>query len=342
MKYCGKELSIKIGINGFGRIGRLAFRSALENDGVEILAINDLADSKALAFLLKYDSVFRTLKSEIKAEEDILKVDERTIRAHSLRDPAKLPWRQLGVEVAIESTGRFRAREDAAKHLEAGAKKVLVSAPMSNPDITLMLGINEENYDPDRHHVISMASCTTNAVVPVLKVLNDEFDIIKGVFTTIHAYTNDQRLLDTIHSDLRRARAAALNIIPTTTGAARAVAQVLPELDGKLEALAIRVPVPDVSLIDLIVEVGQEVTAERVNNSLREVSRGSFKDLMDFVEEPLVSQDFIGNPHLSIVDGLLTRVVDGNLVKVVTWYDNEWGYASKLIELIVRVLSRGL
>ncbi|MFQ5712130.1 MAG: type I glyceraldehyde-3-phosphate dehydrogenase [Candidatus Geothermarchaeales archaeon] len=335
-------MSIKVGINGFGRIGRLAFRAALDFDEVEVLAINDLADTQTLAFLLKYDSVFGKLGFDVEAREDAIVVDGREVKSYRIRSPAELPWKALGVEVAIESTGIFRTRDDAKKHLDAGAKKVLVSAPMGDPDATLMLGINEETYDPGQHHVLSMASCTTNAVVPVLKVLNDEFGIVKGVFTTVHAYTNDQRLLDAIHRDPRRSRAAALNIIPTTTGAARAVAQVLPELEGKLEAMALRVPVPDVSLIDAAVEVGKKVTVDRVNASLREASEGPLEGLMEYVEEPLVSQDFMGNPALSIVDGLLTSVVGGDLVKVVAWYDNEWGYSVKLIELIAKVLGKDL
>jgi len=331
-------MAIKVGINGFGRIGRNVFRDAFEDEDIEIVAINDLADAKTLAHLLKYDSVFGIFDVEIGTTDDSIIVEGEKVKVLSERDPANLPWKDLGVEVVIEATGRFRAREDAAKHLSAGAKKVIISAPAKNPDVTIVLGVNEEKYEPENHHIISNASCTTNCLAPIAKVLLDNFGIKHAFMTTIHAYTGDQKILDLVHSDLRRARAAALSMIPTSTGAAKAIGEVIPELKGKMEGMAIRVPVPDGSLVDLVVELEKEVTAAEVNETLKKAAdTGRFEGILDYTEEPIVSVDIVGNSYSSIVDGLST-MASGKTVKVLSWYDNEMGYSCRLVDLVKYIL----
>lgn len=325
---------VRIGINGFGRIGRLALKAGLEKKGLDFVAVNDLTDAKTLAHLFKYDSTFGIFPGEVKAKDDILIIDGREIRVFKEKDPASLPWKDLGVEVVIESTGKFQDREGAEKHLKAGAKKVVISAPAKGEDITIVLGVNEEKYDPAKHHIISNASCTTNCLAPVAKVLLDNFGIRKGLMTTIHSYTNDQVILDFPHKDLRRARAAALSMIPTTTGAAKATALTLPQLKGKMDGLAIRIPTPNVSLVDFVCELERKVTKEEVNRAFKEAAKGRLSHILEYTEEPLVSRDFNGNPHSAIVDGLSTYVIEGNLVKVLAWYDNEWGYSQRLVELV--------
>lgn len=324
---------MKVAINGFGRIGRQVFRINLEQQGFEVVAINDLTDKESLAHLLKYDSNYGTLSNEISSTENSIVVDGKEIRCFSERDPAALPWKDLEVDVVIEATGVFRKREGAMKHIEAGAKKVIVSAPGTDLDFTTVLGVNDGDYDASAHNLISNASCTTNCLAPVAKVLNDKFGIVKGLMTTIHAYTNDQRILDLPHKDMRRARAAALSMIPTTTGAAKAVSMVLPELEGKLNGFAVRIPTPTVSAVDLVVEVGQETSVEEVNAALKEASEGPLKGILGFEPKPLVSVDYKGNPHSSIIDAGSTTVI-GNMVKVLSWYDNEWGYSSRVVDLI--------
>ena len=328
-------MSIKVGINGFGRIGRNFFRASYQDPDIEIVAVNDLADAKTLAHLLKYDSVLGIFNANIQATENAIIVDGKETKVLSERDPSNLPWKDLGITVVIESTGLFRKRPDALKHIESGgAQKVLISAPASDPDITLVLGVNDETYDPNSHHIISNASCTTNCLAPPTKVLHENFGIEKAFMTTIHAYTNDQRILDFPHSDLRRARAAAVSQIPTTTGAAKAVGIVLPELEGKIDGIAIRVPTPNVSLVDLVALMKKDITADEVNAAFKEAAEGQMKGILQYCEEPLVSIDFVSNPHSSIVDSLFTRVTDGNLVKVLAWYDNEWGYSCRLKDLV--------
>jgi glyceraldehyde 3-phosphate dehydrogenase len=328
-------MSIKIGINGFGRIGRNVFRASYQDPDVEITAVNDITDANTLAHLLKYDSVLGILDAEIQAKEDSIFVDGREIKVFTERDPGNLPWKDLGIPVVIESTGLFRKRPDAAKHIEqGGAEKVIISAPAIDPDITVVLGVNEGLYDPEKHHIISNASCTTNCLAPPTKVLHEEFGIEKAFMTTIHAYTSDQRILDTPHKDLRRARAAALSQIPTTTGAAKAVGLVMPELKGKIDGIAIRVPTPNVSLVDLVALLSKNTTSEEVNNALKNAAQGKLKGIMDYSESPLVSIDYTSNPHSSIVDGLFTRVTEGNLIKILAWYDNEWGYSCRLKDLV--------
>ncbi|MFV8826544.1 type I glyceraldehyde-3-phosphate dehydrogenase [Alkalihalobacterium sp. APHAB7] len=335
-------MATKIGINGFGRIGRLVFRAALKNPNVDVVAINDLTDANMLAHLLKYDSVHGKLDGEVSVNGDTLVVNGQEIKVIAERDPAQLGWGNLGVEVVVESTGRFTNREDAAKHIEAGAKKVIISAPANNEDITVVMGVNHEQYDAASHHVISNASCTTNCLAPFAKVLNDQFGIRRGMMTTVHSYTNDQQILDLPHKDYRRARAAAENIIPTTTGAAKAVALVLPELKGKLNGGAMRVPTPNVSLVDLVVELDKEVTAEDVNNALKEAAEGPLKGILGYSEEPLVSGDYNGNPHSSTIDALSTMVLEGNMVKVISWYDNEAGYSYRVVDLVEYMAKQGL
>lgn len=335
-------MAIKVGINGFGRIGRNVLRAALNNDQIEIVAVNDLTDANMLAHLLKYDSVHGVLQETVEVNGDNLIVDGREIKVLAERDPAQLPWSDLGVDIVVESTGRFTKREDAAKHLDAGAKKVIISAPGKDEDITIVMGVNEENYDPNNHHVISNASCTTNCLAPFAKVLHDEFGIRRGMMTTIHSYTNDQQILDLPHKDYRRARAAAENIIPTTTGAAKAVALVLPELKGKLNGMAMRVPTPNVSIVDLVAELDKEVTVEEVNSAFKKAAEGKLKGILDYNEEPLVSRDYNGNPASSTIDGLSTMVMEGNMVKVVSWYDNEAGYSHRVVDLINYIANKGL
>ncbi|GLB59786.1 type I glyceraldehyde-3-phosphate dehydrogenase [Cytobacillus sp. NCCP-133] len=335
-------MTVKVGINGFGRIGRVVFRAALKNPNVEVVAVNDLTDANMLAHLLKYDSVHGKLEEEVKVDGEYLVVGGQKVKVLAERDPAQLGWGDLGVEVVVESTGRFTKRADAAKHLEAGAKKVIISAPATDEDITLVLGVNEEKYDKDNHQVISMASCTTNCLAPFAKVLNDKFGLKRGMMTTIHSYTNDQQILDLPHKDYRRARAAAENIIPTTTGAAKAVALVLPELKGKLNGGAVRVPTPNVSLVDLVAELDKEVTAEEVNSALKAASEGELKGILEFSEEPLVSGDYNGNPASSTIDALSTMVMEGNMVKVISWYDNESGYSNRIVDLVDYIAQKGL
>ncbi|MFT9849972.1 type I glyceraldehyde-3-phosphate dehydrogenase [Aneurinibacillus sp. REN35] len=332
----------KIAINGFGRIGRNVARIALQNPEVELVGINDLTDAATLAHLFKYDSVHGTYHEDVRVDGDSIIVGDRTIKVSAERDPANLPWKEWGVEVVVESTGRFTKREDAAKHLEAGAKKVIISAPGKNEDITIVLGVNEENYDPANHHVISNASCTTNCLAPFAKVLSDTFGIRRGLMTTVHAYTNDQQILDLPHKDLRRARAAGMSIIPTSTGAARAVSLVLPELKGKLNGFAMRVPTPNVSVVDLVVELEKNASVEEVNQALKQASENEMKGILGYSEEPLVSRDYNGDPHSSTIDALSTMVIEDNMVKVVSWYDNEWGYSNRVIDLINYVAKKGL
>ena len=333
---------VKVGINGFGRIGRNVFRAALSNPNVEIVAVNDLTDAHTLAHLLKYDSVHGVLDLPVEAGENTLIVGGKEIRVLAERDPAQLKWAEYGVEIVVESTGRFTKREDAAKHLEGGAKKVIISAPATNEDITIVLGVNEDKYDPAQHTVISNASCTTNCLAPYAKVLNEKFGIVRGLMTTVHSYTNDQQILDLPHKDLRRARAAAENIIPTSTGAAKAVALVLPELKGKLNGFAMRVPTPNVSVVDLVVELKTDATVEEINNALKEAAEGPLKGILGYSEEPLVSSDYNGNPASSTIDALSTMVLEGNMAKVVSWYDNEWGYSNRVVDLCHYVAQRGL
>ncbi|MBE0067499.1 type I glyceraldehyde-3-phosphate dehydrogenase [Thermoanaerobacterium thermosaccharolyticum] len=334
-------MAVKVGINGFGRIGRNFFRAALKkNVDLDIVAFNDLTDAKTLAHLLKYDSTFGQFEGEVVAKEDSLVVNGKEIKILKETDPAKLPWKDLGVDIVIESTGRFTNKEDAVKHIQAGAKKVIITAPAKNEDITIVMGVNEDKYDPSAHNVISNASCTTNCLAPFAKVLHNKFTIKRGLMTTVHSYTNDQRILDLPHKDLRRARAAALSIIPTTTGAAKAVALVLPELKGKLNGFAMRVPTPDVSVVDLVAELEKNVTVEEVNAALKEASENELKGILGYTDEPLVSMDFKGDSRSSIVDGLSTMVMEGNLVKVVSWYDNEWGYSNRVVDLAKYVADR--
>jgi glyceraldehyde 3-phosphate dehydrogenase len=332
-------MSVRVGINGFGRIGRLFIRAALrQNADLEIVGINDLTDSRTLGHLFKYDSVHGPFQGTVEIEEDALVIDGRRVRVTAETDPANLPWKELGAEVVIESTGRFTERAKAAAHLEAGAKKVIISAPAKGPDATIVLGVNDETYDKTKHDVISNASCTTNCLAPMAKVLVDNFGVEKGFMTTIHAYTNDQKVLDFPHKDLRRARAAALSIIPTTTGAARAVSLVIPELDGRLDGFALRVPTPDGSCTDLVAELHTEVTAEEVNAAMKAASESApMKGILQYQEDPIVSIDIVGNSHSSIFDPALT-MAKGKLVKVVSWYDNEWGYSCRLVDLAQLVL----
>ncbi len=326
-------MAIKVGINGFGRIGRNFFRAALKDTSVEVVAINDITNAQTLAHLLKYDSVFGKIDADVQAEDNAIVVNGQRIQVYSERDPANLPWGKHEVQVVIESTGLFRDRESASKHLSGGAQKVVITAPAKDPDITVVMGVNHQNYDPQKHHLISNASCTTNCLAPVAKVILENFGIKYGMMTTIHSYTNDQRILDLPHKDLRRARAAALSMIPTTTGAAKAVSLVLPELEGKMDGMAIRVPTPDVSLVDVVFEVEKPTSKDEVNAALKEAAAGSLKGILDVTEEPLVSVDFIGNPHSSVVDALSTNVINGTLVKVLSWYDNEWGFSNRLVDL---------
>jgi glyceraldehyde 3-phosphate dehydrogenase len=333
-------MATRVGINGFGRIGRNVFRAACGDAALDLVAVNDITDAKTLAHLLKYDSVHGAFKGTVEAKDQSLVVNGKEIRVLASKDPAALPWKDLGVEVVVESTGRFTDRASAAKHLEAGAKKVIISAPAKDEDITIVLGVNETRYDPAKHHVISNASCTTNCLAPVAKILMQICGIKHGLMTTIHSYTNDQSILDLPHKDLRRARAAAMSMIPTSTGAAKAVGLVLPELKGKIHGLAIRVPTPNVSVVDLVAETEKPVTAEAVNAALRKAAEGELTGILGYTDEPLVSIDFNGNPLSSIVDGASTSVVDGTLVKVLSWYDNEWGYSCRVRDLIKYIVTR--
>jgi glyceraldehyde 3-phosphate dehydrogenase len=333
-------MSVRVGINGFGRIGRNVFRAAtLGETDVEIVAVNDITDTATLAHLLEYDSIFGRYPGHIHAHDDHLHVDDQTVRVLAERDPGKLPWRDLGVDVVIESTGFFTQRDEAAKHLDAGAKKVIISAPAKNPDITVVLGVNDDEYDASKHHVISNASCTTNCLAPLAKVLMDNFGLEHGYMTTCHSYTNDQRILDLPHSDLRRARAAALSIIPTSTGAARAIGEVLPALKGKLDGIALRVPTPDGSVVDLVATVGRPTTKEEVNAAfLAAAEEGPLEGILGYTEDPIVSRDIVGDPLSSLLDASLT-MVNGTTVKLISWYDNEWGYSCRVVDLAERVLG---
>jgi glyceraldehyde 3-phosphate dehydrogenase len=335
-------MAIKVGINGFGRIGRNIMRAAMGDSGIDFVAVNDLTNAQTLAHLLKYDSILGNLKADISASGDRIKVNKEEFQVLSIKDPAQLPWKDLGVEVVFESTGIFTDRDSAAKHLSAGAKKVVITAPAKKPDISVVLGVNSDKYDPAQHHIISNASCTTNCLAPVAKVLHEEFVIKKGWMTTIHSYTNDQQLLDLPHKDLRRARAAALSIIPTTTGAAVAVGEVLPELKGRLDGISMRVPTPNVSIVDLAAVLDRKTSKDEVNAAFLEASKGSLKGLLEYVTEPLVSVDFKGNAHSASFDSLYTNVMDGDFVKVLAWYDNEWGYSNRCVDLLRLLVKKGL
>ncbi len=335
-------MAVKVGINGFGRIGRNIFRTALGDPDIDFVAVNDLTDTKTLAHLLKYDSVLGNLDHQITATETGIKVDNEEFRVFSQRDPAAIDWESVGAEIVVESTGIFTKAEDAKKHLHGSVKKVIISAPAKNEDITIVLGVNEENYDPAAHHIISNASCTTNCLAPVAKVVHEKFGIRSAQMTTIHSYTNDQQLLDLPHKDMRRARAAALSMIPTSTGAAKAVALVLPELKGKFDGISVRVPTPNVSLVDVVMDLEKETTAEEVNRAFKDAANEELRGILDFCEEPLVSVDFKRNSNSSIVDAEYTKVIGGNMLKVLSWYDNEWGYSCRVRDLIKYITSKGL
>ena len=335
-------MAMKVGINGFGRIGRNVFRAALNRGDIDFVAVNDITDTKTLAHLLKYDSVLGNLDADIKASDKTITVNGDEFQVFSERDPGKIDWGSVGAEIVIESTGLFTKRDDAAKHLHHTVKKVIITAPAKNEDVTIVLGVNEEAYNPKEHHVISNASCTTNCLGPIAKVLHEGFTIRKGLMNTIHSYTNDQRLLDLPHSDLRRARAAALSIIPTTTGAAKAIGLVLPELKGKLDGISLRVPTPNVSIVDLVAEVEKNTSKEEVNAAMKKAADGPLRGLLQYSEEPLVSVDFRGNSHSSILDAPYTSVIEGNMVKLLSWYDNEWGYSCRVVDLVKYIAEQGL
>lgn len=335
-------MAVKVGINGFGRIGRNIYRTAIGDPDIDIVAVNDLTDTKTLAHLLKYDSVLGNLDHEITNTENGIKVENDEFRVFSQRDPAAIDWESVGAEIVIESTGIFTKAEDAKKHLRGSVKKVIISAPAKNEDITIVLGVNEENYDPAAHHIISNASCTTNCLAPVAKVVHEKFGIRSAQMTTIHSYTNDQQLLDLPHKDMRRARAAALSMIPTSTGAAKAVALVLPELKGKFDGISVRVPTPNVSLVDVVMDLETETTAEDVNRAFKDAANEELRGILAFCEEPLVSVDFKRNPNSSIVDAEYTKVIGGRMLKVLSWYDNEWGYSCRVRDLIKYIAGKGL
>ena len=335
-------MAVRVGINGFGRIGRNIMRAALGTKDIDFVAVNDLTNAKTLAHLLKYDSILGNLEASVKATADGIAVNQDEFKVLSVKDPAQLPWKDLGVDVVFESTGIFTARDGAAKHIEAGAKKVIITAPAKGPDVTVVLGVNEDQYDPAKHQIISNASCTTNCLAPLAKVIHQKFGIKKGWMTTIHSYTNDQQLLDLPHKDMRRARAAALSMIPTSTGAASAIGEVIPELKGKLDGFAMRVPTPNVSIVDLNAVLDKKATGEEVNAALREAATGPLKGILAVSDEELVSIDFRGNANSSIVDAPYTKVMDGDFLKVLSWYDNEWGYASRCVDLLRQIVARGL
>jgi glyceraldehyde 3-phosphate dehydrogenase len=335
-------MAVRVGINGFGRIGRNLFRAAMETKEIEFVAVNDITDPKTLAHLLKYDSNLGNLNAVVTYGEDSLSVNGRRMQVFKEKDPVKIPWEAVGAEIVVEATGLFTNRADAEKHLRGPVKKVIITAPAKEEDVTIVLGVNHHVYDPAKHHIVSNASCTTNCLAPVVKVLNDRFGIAHGLMNTVHAYTNDQRILDLPHKDLRRARAAAVSMIPTTTGAAKAIGLVIPELKGKLDGIAIRVPTPNVSVVDFTAEVKRPVTVEDVNGALKQAAEGELKGILAYCEEELVSIDFRGNPHSSIVDAGFTRVTDGTLVKVLAWYDNEWGYSCRVRDLILFMAEKGL
>lgn len=330
-------MAIKVGINGFGRIGRNVVRAALGNPNIEFVAVNDLTDTKTLAHLLKYDSVLGQLSNDIKAGADSISIDGKAIKVFASKDPAELDWSSLGAQIVVESTGKFTDAKAAAAHLKGTVKKVIISAPAKNEDITVVLGVNEKSYDPAKHNILSNASCTTNCLAPVVKVLHEKFGILKGSMTTIHSYTNDQKVLDFPHKDLRRARAAALNMIPTTTGAAKAIGLVMPELKGKLDGYSMRVPTPNVSVVDLVAVLAKEATAEDVNAAIKAAADGALKGILAYTDDPVVSTDMLHNSNSSIVDRQMTKVLDGNLLKIVSWYDNEWGYSCRSADLIERI-----
>lgn len=335
-------MKTKVGINGFGRIGRNAFKIALEKDSLDVVAINDITNPETLAHLLKYDSCFGKFNGTVEARQDAIIVNGKEIKILAVRNPEDLPWKEMGVEVVLESTGLFTKKEDAEKHLKAGAKKVIISAPATGEDITIVMGVNEENYDPANHNILSNASCTTNCLAPFAKVIDREFGIERGLMTTIHSYTNDQKILDLPHKDLRRARAAAVSMIPTTTGAAKAVSLVLPQLQGKLNGMAVRVPTPAVSIVDIVFELKKNTTKEEVNEALKKASEGELKGILGYCEEPLVSIDFKEDARSSIIDALSTMVMNGNMLKLMSWYDNEWGYSNRAVDLMEYVVKKGL
>jgi glyceraldehyde 3-phosphate dehydrogenase len=332
-------MPVKVAINGFGRIGRLVLRAGLHNKDVEFVAVNDLTDSKTLAHLLKYDSIHGIMNADIKAKDDAIVINGKEMKVYAMRDPEALPWKDLGIDVVLESTGKFTDRAGAEKHLKAGAKKVIISAPAKGPDVTFVLGVNQQVYDKSKHHVISMGSCTTNCLAPIVKILQTEYGIEYGLMTTIHSFTNDQVVLDEPHKDLRRARAASISMIPTTTGAAKAISEVIPEMKGKLDGLAIRVPTPNVSIVDFVATLSTKVTKDEVNGKFRAYSEGPMKGILACCDEPLVSKDFNGNPYSSTVDMENTYVIGGNMVKVISWYDNEWGFSSRMFELLSFVMK---
>jgi glyceraldehyde 3-phosphate dehydrogenase len=335
-------MAIKVGINGFGRIGRNVVRAALNNPNIEFVAANDLTDTKTLAHLLKYDSILGPIHADVKAEADAIVVNGKRIKIFAIKDPAELDWSSLGVQIVVESTGKFTDATQAVKHLKGSVKKVIITAPAKNEDITIVLGVNEKAYDPAKHNIISNASCTTNCLAPVVKVIQEAFGIEKGTMTTIHSYTNDQNVLDFPHKDLRRARAAALNMIPTSTGAAKAIGLVMPELKGKLDGYSMRVPTPDVSAVDFVCILKKPATSEEVNAALKAAAEGPMKGILGYTEDPVVSTDMLHNPNSSIVDSLMTKVLDGNLLKVLAWYDNEWGYSMRVVDLIEFLAKKGL
>ena len=335
-------MAVRVGINGFGRIGRNVVRAALDRKDMEFVAVNDLTDTKTLAHLLKYDSVLGHLDMPITADADSITVGGKKIKVFAQKDPAQLDWNSVGAQIVIESTGRFTDAKEACKHIRGSVKKVIISAPAKNEDVTLVLGVNDNMYDPKQHHIVSNASCTTNCLAPVVKVLHDKFGIQKGSMTTIHSYTNDQNVLDFPHKDLRRARAAAINMIPTTTGAAKAIGLVMPQLKGKLDGYSMRVPTPNVSVVDLVTVLDKPATADEVNSALKSAAEGAMKGILGYTADPVVSSDMMHNPNSSIVDSELTKVLDGNLVKVVSWYDNEWGYSCRIVDLIAFLAKKGL
>src|SRR5258706_746253 len=335
-------MAVRVGINGFGRIGRNIMRAALADKNIDFVAVNDLTSAATLAHLLKYDSVLGNIHSKVEVSKDGISVDGDAFKVLSMRDPGQLPWKDLGVDVVFESTGLFTGRDDAAKHIAAGAKKVVITAPAKSPDLTLVLGVNDNTYDPSKHNIISNASCTTNCLAPLVKVLHETFGILKGSMTTIHSYTNDQPVLDFPHKDLRRARAAAINMIPTSTGAAKAIGLVLPKLKGKLDGYAMRVPTPNVSVVDLVALLKKKTTTEEVNAALKSAAAGELKGILEYTQDPVVSTDMLHNPNSSIVDSQLTKVLGGNLLKVVSWYDNEWGYSMRVVDLVEFLAKKGL
>ena len=335
-------MSVKVAINGFGRIGRNVVRAGLHRQDIDFVAVNDLTDTKTLAHLLKYDSVLGRLHEDVKVEADAISIGGKRIKVFAIRDPAELDWSSVGAQIVVESTGHFTDAQKAAKHLRGSVKKVIISAPATNEDVTLVLGVNDGMYNASKHNVISNASCTTNCLAPVTKVLDDKFGILKGSMTTIHSYTNDQPILDFPHKDLRRARAAAINMIPTSTGAAKAIGLVMPNLKGKLDGYAMRVPTPDVSVVDLVVILNRRTTTEEVNAALKAAAEGELRGILAYTEDPVVSTDMLRNPNSSIVDGQLTKVMDGNLLKVVAWYDNEWGYSCRVNDLVTFLAAKGL